>query len=480
MSIAEFSTALKNKAITEWFKIEASQGGSASAASRLKFSQENINTIVNATKLYRSAEQTAEKTAFVITKDTIKSLLVDFKGIPTDSEELESIADAYFTKVRATNSGIKVTRRRINIGTDKIPAVYFKNISFDSITNLINNIFELTPNQLATLYEKGHVVGLNTELLRVTAGRIANIDARGFVGASSAKNVIIKELSNVIEYYKKLDYDSANIRPAEDVAIYASVNKRVSETGKTKYLVELQPKVANQASSDEVQATIGSIRKLFSPNNLSNDALNKIIDKLLASVTDAKFANDLVNLKSSPSYVDMMGILIANTIRGDAKDQKYDVPKRKIASKAVPKVNLSELRTVVKKELIKVQDLKKKLETKVATKNLPVASVASLEALLRSRLTLQIKKNMGTGNARNVLNYRTGRFAESAYIQRATISREGMVSVFYNYMRNPYATFSEGGKQQYPKTRDPKTLIAKSIREIGSTLVGNRMRAILI
>jgi hypothetical protein len=47
-------------------------------------------------------------------------------------------------------------------------------------------------------------------------------------------------------------------------------------------------------------------------------------------------------------------------------------------------------------------------------------------------------------------------------------------------MKNPYATFSEGGKQQNPKSRDPKLLIAKSIREIAQQQVGNRLRAVTI
>jgi len=107
-------------------------------------------------------------------------------------------------------------------------------------------------------------------------------------------------------------------------------------------------------------------------------------------------------------------------------------------------------------------------------------TLANLESLLRSRLALQVKQNMGDGNAKNVLNFRTGRFSESASIERLTQSRAGMVSVFYNYMRYPYATFSDGGRQQYPRSRDPKLLISKSIREIGASIVGNRMRAVLV
>jgi hypothetical protein len=53
-----------------------------------------------------------------------------------------------------------------------------------------------------------------------------------------------------------------------------------------------------------------------------------------------------------------------------------------------------------------------------------------------------------------------------------------MITAFYSYMRNPYATFSAGGRQETPKTRDPKLLIAKSIREIAAQAVTNRLRAV--
>jgi hypothetical protein len=55
-----------------------------------------------------------------------------------------------------------------------------------------------------------------------------------------------------------------------------------------------------------------------------------------------------------------------------------------------------------------------------------------------------------------------------------------MITAFYNYMRNPYGTFSQGGRQEYPRSRDPKLLIAKSIREIAQEKVANRLRAVLV
>jgi hypothetical protein len=107
-------------------------------------------------------------------------------------------------------------------------------------------------------------------------------------------------------------------------------------------------------------------------------------------------------------------------------------------------------------------------------------SLVSLQNLLNQNLHTQIQQNMGTGSRRDILNYRTGRFAESVKVEKMSQSREGMITAFYSYMRNPYATFSFGGQQSSPASRDPKLLISKSIREIGAAMVNNRMRAVLV
>ena len=124
----------------------------------------------------------------------------------------------------------------------------------------------------------------------------------------------------------------------------------------------------------------------------------------------------------------------------------------------------------------------KKLNTKKVTLRraspLPEQTPINLVNLLNASLHDQIQKNMGTGDRRDVLNYRTGRFATSVKVERVSESRMGMITAFYTYMKNPYATFSQGGLQQFPRTRDPKTLISKSIREIASTLVTNQLRAV--
>jgi hypothetical protein len=110
--------------------------------------------------------------------------------------------------------------------------------------------------------------------------------------------------------------------------------------------------------------------------------------------------------------------------------------------------------------------------------NQAVTSLISLQNLINSQLQDVISANMGSGSSRNILNYRTGRLAASAKVERMSESRAGMITAFYSYMKNPYATFSDGGRQSIPKTRDPKLLISKSIREIAATQVANQLRAV--
>jgi hypothetical protein len=105
-------------------------------------------------------------------------------------------------------------------------------------------------------------------------------------------------------------------------------------------------------------------------------------------------------------------------------------------------------------------------------------SISGLRELINSQLQDVISANMGSGTSRNVLNYRTGRFASSVKVESLSISRQGMITAFYSYMKNPYATFSAGGKQSLPTSRDPKLLISRSIREIAQQMAIDKLRAV--
>lgn len=116
----------------------------------------------------------------------------------------------------------------------------------------------------------------------------------------------------------------------------------------------------------------------------------------------------------------------------------------------------------------------------VSAANDPQLSLTALASFINTHLQDVISANMGSGDSKDILNYRTGRFASSVKVERMSQSREGMITAFYSYMKNPYATFSTGGEQQYPRSRDPKLLISKSIREIAAEKVSSRLRAVVV
>lgn len=477
MSIAEFSASMRNRALSAWFANEKAGGSSASASKREAYALENINVLVNPTYTYRAKEQTAEKTSFVITKNTVKDLITTFHNIPNNAPELDELTEVYFSQFKAKNVGVQVSRKKITVG-DGIPAVFFPNISFDSITRLVNNIMNIKAGELQKYYEKGHVIGLTTKLLQETSNRISAVDTTG----SAGKAFLLEQLDKVIQYYKRLDLASANLKPATDIKLYATYEKRASRSKGAKYLVELQPKSSNQASAKEIQSTLSSIRKLFTPSGLTEAQIEKLITTLQSKVSDPKFQQDLLEMKSSPSFNDMILNVVTDALRGKPdKEYIFGGSNVLIGTKKLPKINTKNIRAEASKKISEATKLKNQVKNAVQRKTYqPKTSLALLQNLLNDSLVQRVKENMGDGNRRDVLNLRTGRFAESVKVERLSQSRAGMITAFYSYMKNPYSTFSEGGRQQYPRTRDPKLLISKSIREIAATQVANRLRAVLV
>lgn len=196
----------------------------------------------------------------------------------------------------------------------------------------------------------------------------------------------------------------------------------------------------------------GGLRGLFNTRDLS------------------RIVRELVRSSGSPSALDFAAHQIVSALTGKSPE------KHKSTKKATSKKNF----TLPGSSPLKPPKAKKLIPRAKKILTSPGSLVPNLLQLINANLFEQIKKNMGDGNRRDVLNYRTGRLARSASVERISESRNGMITAFYTYMKNPYATFSSGGMQQYPKTRDPKLLISKSIREIAAEQVQNRLRAVLV
>ena len=191
----------------------------------------------------------------------------------------------------------------------------------------------------------------------------------------------------------------------------------------------------------------------------------RIYDKLLAELA---LSLKLDDLPGSNTIREDIAENISNILSANKKPLRKHKEKSGIASTKI-------------KANIKVNTVKPKLpDLRFYRSEQPIVNLPMLLVQISNSLHDQIKKNMGTGSSTRVLNYRSGRFANSVKVERLSESRQGMITAFYSYMKNPYATFSKGGRQESPTSRDPKTLVSKSIRELATPQVANRMRAVLV
>jgi hypothetical protein len=188
-----------------------------------------------------------------------------------------------------------------------------------------------------------------------------------------------------------------------------------------------------------------------------------------------------VNMQFSPSLKESIGMLLMHSISGGKMPK---APGRSTSRNNSTGTAKGTAKTKVKKAPTPQKFSLPKSSVGGSTMSMvdqpmaPTVDLVGLQQIINSQLQDVISANMGNGTSRNVLNYRTGRLAGSARVESMSKSRQGMITAFYTYMKNPYATFSDGGKQSLPKSRDPKLLISTSIREIAQQIVSNKLRAV--
>jgi hypothetical protein len=258
-------------------------------------------------------------------------------------------------------------------------------------------------------------------------------------------------------------------------------------TGDNSKIQELKSKVNSIFTQLSSKSTYGprieaEIKKDF--------GLNDLLVRLNANIViiQDRYENQAIyaNLIESPLGRQLIALIKEVNFSNNLVEQIAENISFSIAGK---NIRVSKKSLPIKKQLpnkTKKSKVITKAEQNISIKNIPkyktapilITSLASLQRLLDAQLVQQVRQNMGGGSRRDILNLRTGRFAESVKVERLSESREGMITAFYSYMKNPYATFSAGGRQETPKTRDPKLLIAKSIREVAAQLVTNRLRSV--
>lgn len=238
-------------------------------------------------------------------------------------------------------------------------------------------------------------------------------------------------------------------------------------------LVRSQPSTFNsQVLAPQETALINNeIKNLLDQSYV--DALSELQEKAASNTNFHKYLVE--SFRMSPTIVEGYEDMFVHMLQG--KPQKK-IKGEKSGNKNAQPVNLALQGLASGNKLKTGKSATPKAVAVKPTITPKTNNLASLQNLINSKLQDVISANMGDGDSRNILNYRTGRLASSAKVERLSESRAGMITAFYSYMKNPYATFSDGGRQQNPKSRDPKLLISKSIREIAAEYAVNKLRAV--
>ena len=237
-------------------------------------------------------------------------------------------------------------------------------------------------------------------------------------------------------------------------------------------LISMEKAYNLSLSGQETKAADALIKKFFDKTRKS------LFDNWKKTLASSKAIEYIVSrLRFSPTIAEDIAEQIHSALQG--KKSKKSPVSTTVNTKTKETPVLAKFKTNIKTSNQKVSVNPGTVSTK-KRKAAPTLqrSVTNLQNLLNNLLVTKIKENMGTGSRRDILNLRSGRFAESVKVNNISSSRAGMISVFYSYMKNPYATFSQGGLQQYPRSRDPKLLISRSIRELAAQQMITKLRTV--
>lgn len=230
----------------------------------------------------------------------------------------------------------------------------------------------------------------------------------------------------------------------------------------------------NQAEKAQVEQSV--MRHLNIAAERSN---TKLIAFLNRWVSGEKFPGlpDISNFPGSPTLLKMAsdGQYEALTT-GKITPKHYASTSTKKGSAKVSSTGKKNIFNVQKAPPVKLQKKPVPPVPKTIGKTKQTAlNLINVVNLINYKLGDTIRENMGSPR----LNWRTGRFAQSAKVLPATMDKDGVLRLPYTYMKNPYQTF-EPGFAQGSRARDPKSLISESIREIASKIVLMKMRVVRV
>lgn len=330
----------------------------------------------------------------------------------------------------------------------KVSSVTGKFIDFGHVGARDNTtIYINTPALVKVIY---NAINLSTEIIKTN-----------YKDVNKARDIFITKtghVSQAIEVNKQFSYRAGCL-----ISIGLTITTEMESEFNRKILGGKEARISDRASADALN---------------SSELMRKGLADRLKDTFLGKNLSNTINSTSSYSLAQYLQLSVGNALTGKPnKEYSQGFTRKKSNNIQYNSVSQVTGEVVPAKQPKTYPQIGMPLISNLVGHSYPLTA---LQSLLNEYLPRQIKGNMGDGSATNVLNYRTGRFAESAKVERLSVSRQGMITAFYTYMKNPYATFSVGGAQSMPTSRDPKLLISKSIREIAANRVANRMRAVLV
>lgn len=327
-------------------------------------------------------------------------------------------------------------------------------------------------------------------------------------------------LNQIVELYGLLDEGTTSLNRLDGKYNEILARAKKDFTGNSLRMnIQIQAIVQNRESGSISQAIqiVNFLQKLIQNSNLSADGkrlvtkpaattvkefekalkdfdtkLEKYSQQLTAILETTRDPDYLIKLRTSDSIKEFVPQLIDDVMKGRGSGRSIKVTTPQIlvgkseklsskvsASKKSGQPVINQLKQELKAAKTAISKPKLARITGAATKT-TTTNLVSLQNLFDQALVKIVKENMGSGSRRDILNLRSGRFAESVKVERLTESRAGMITAFYSYMKNPYATFSQGGRQEYPRSRDPKLLISRSIHQLAQQQAITRLRAVLV
>lgn len=291
--------------------------------------------------------------------------------------------------------------------------------------------------------------GLYNSLLRVVDAKIQDL-----FGASSTvkKKRSRKEIADSLEYSGELIIDQ-RLNPGQPDQAIVDEMKRFLELDKENFVKEVQKLVKMNAQNIENlwSGSTNTVEALISIGR--GDLITKLGKINKKKVKVSKSGGLDMRFKENKDLIAQMKKAINDKSSGNTKLKPKN--RHKASNSTIAKAGIAGGR------------YRKKSRSKVAE------AVGDNPLALATLINKALPQTVASKMTSPALNYRTGRFANSAEVEGISVGPRGGTEVQYTYMKFPYQTF-EPGFAQGSTFRDPRKIIGESIREIAQGIVGDK------